>query len=321
VDSARHFVGDAMQPSLDAPWAQRVAAYVGTQHHTITLDTPELLDNLLVPTSAYDAPGIGQLDTSLYLFCKAMKQDATVALSGESADEIFAGYPWFHNPEVLTATTFPWLVTFGGAATAQHRFVWLSPDVLQQIQPQAYLERRYQEALAEVPRLPGEAGPAARRREIFHLNLTHWLSMLLDRKDRMSMAVGFEVRVPFCDYRLVEYVWNVPWEMHTIDPLEKALLRRALADILPEDVRQRRKSAYPVSYAPAYLAGVRKWALQVLHDPHAPVLALLNVPVVRAIAAGRRIMCMCVNAHHTALAWPMGAGAAPWGRAERWGKA
>jgi asparagine synthase (glutamine-hydrolysing) len=287
VDSAQHFVSDAMHASLDTPWAERLAAYVGATHHTILVDTHALLDNLLVPTYAHDVPGLGQLETSLYLLCKAMKQDATVALSGEAADEIFGGYPWFHDTASLTATTFPWMVTFGGAAPSPQRFLWLSADTQQQVQPQAYMERRYQEAIAAVPRLAGEEPVAAKRREIFYLNLTHWLPMLLDRKDRMSMAVGFEVRVPFCDYRLVEYVWNIPWEMHTVDHLEKGLLRRAVADVLPEDIRQRRKSAYPLSHHPAYRAGICRWALQILHDPNAAIRPLINVPVVRAIAAGK----------------------------------
>lgn len=285
--SAQHFRGDAVQPSLDAPWAERVSEFLGTQHHKVTVDTQELLDNLPVSTFARDAPGLGQLDTSLYLLCKAMKQNATVALSGESADEIFGGYPWFHNAEALEAASFPWMVTLGTAAAGQHSSFWLSAEMQEKVQPQAYIKRRYEEAIAEVPRLEGEDAISAKRREVFYLSLTHWLSMLLDRKDRMSMAVGFEVRVPFCDHRLVEYLWNVPWEMKTVDHPEKGLLRRALAGLLPEDVRQRRKSAYPVSHDPAYVAGIRKWALQILHNPKAAVLPFLNVPVVRAIAAGR----------------------------------
>jgi asparagine synthase (glutamine-hydrolysing) len=179
------------------------------------------------------------------------------------------------------------MVTFGGAGAAQHLFLWLSAEMLEKVQPQAYMERRYQEAVAEVPGLEGEDALSAKRREIFYLNLTHWLPMLLDRKDRMSMAVGFEVRVPFCDYRLVEYVWNVPWEMKTVDHLEKGLLRHAFANVLPENVRRRQKSAYPVSQNPTYLAGLRDWALQILHDPNAAVLPFINVPVMRAIAAGK----------------------------------
>lgn len=286
-DGARNFRGDAVQPSLDAPWADRVSKFLQTQHHTITVGANELLDNFGVSTFARDGPGLGQLDTSLYLFCKALKQNATVALSGESADEIFGGYPWFDDPEALDSPCFPWMVTLGSPSAGEQASSWLSPDIKEKVRPQAYIKRRYEEALAEVPRMEGEDAISARRREIFYLNLTHWLSMLLDRKDRMSMAVGLEVRVPFCDHRLVEYVWNVPWEMKTVDHQEKGLLRRALTGLLPEDVRQRKKSAYPVSQDSAYVAGVRKWAFELLHDSNAAVLPFLNVPVMKAIAAGR----------------------------------
>jgi asparagine synthase (glutamine-hydrolysing) len=147
-------------------------------------------------------------------------------------------------------------------------------------------QRRYQEALAEVPRLEGETAAAARMREMLYINQTRFLSMLLNRKDRMSMATGLEVRVPFCDYRLVEYVWNIPWEMKCDGGREKGILRRALADVLPEDVRLRRKSAYPLSAHPTYAQAIQDWTLQVLSDPGAPVRALVNVPMLQAMASG-----------------------------------
>jgi asparagine synthase (glutamine-hydrolysing) len=187
----------------------------------------------------------------------------------------------------MTASTFPWMVTIGRPGGARDPFAWLSAEARETVRPQAYMERRYREALAEVPRLPGEEPVAAKRREIHYLNLTRWLSMLLERKDRMSMAAGVEMRVPFCDPLLVQYVWNVPWEMKAAGDLEKGLLRRAAGDLLPADVTQRRKSAFPVCHDPAYLAGLRDRVLEVLHDPGAPVLPLLDRPVVGAIAAAR----------------------------------
>jgi asparagine synthase (glutamine-hydrolysing) len=284
VDSAQHFEAHLLRPDQDAPWVQRVAEHVGSDHQTVLLDTPELVEHLLVPMRAHDLPSMGQMETSLYLLCQAIKQKATVALSGESADEVFGGYPWFHDPVALARPTFPWLA-MAQASTERGPFAWLSAELREQITPEAYLEQRYQEALAEVPRLEGEAAPAARLREVLYLNQTRFLSMLLNRKDRMSMATGLEVRVPFCDYRLVEYVWNIPWEMKCDGGIEKGLLRRALADVLPEDVRRRRKSAYPASYHPAYARAIQDWTQQVLSDPTAPIRALVNVPVVQAMAA------------------------------------
>jgi asparagine synthase (glutamine-hydrolysing) len=164
---------------------------------------------------------------------------------------------------------------------------WLSAEVEQKVKPMERMTQLYQEALAEVPRLEGEDPKAARMREVFYLNLTHFLPMLLDRKDRMSMAVGFEVRVPFCDYRLVEYVWNIPWEMKTVGKIEKGILRRALTGILPDDVRTRRKSAYPSSQNPTYEEGLRQWVLQILNDPNAPILPFINANMLRRLTEGK----------------------------------
>ncbi len=282
VESAEHFHSTALHPSLDAPWVKRMSEYLGTQHHTITVDASALVENLLVPLYAHDFPTAGQMTSSLYLLFKAMKQDATVALSGESADEVFGGYPWFHSEAALKAPTFPWLPAFGENATS-----WVAADLAQKVHLAEHVEQQYQRAIAEVPTLEGEDALAARRREMFYLNLTHFLPFLLERKDRMSMATGFEARVPFCDYRLVEYVWNIPWEMKTVDGIEKGILRRAFAHVLPEDVRSRKKSAYPSAQHPAYNEATRDWTLQILNDANAPIQPLLESRVVRSLVENR----------------------------------
>jgi asparagine synthase (glutamine-hydrolysing) len=286
VESAQHFQSSAIRPSLDAPWVKRVSEYAGTIHHTITVDTPELVENLLVPMHAFDLPFMGQMATSLYLLFKAMKQDAKVALSGESADEVFGGYPWFHSETAFNAPTFPWMATMMSERADRGRafMSWLSAELLQKIHPAEHMAWQYQSALAEVPRLAGEDSREARMRENFYLNLTYFLPRLLDRKDLMSMATGFEVRVPFCDYRLVQYVWNIPGTMKTTGNIEKGILRQALAGILPDDARYRRKSAYPSTQNPTYLNAVRDWALQIIHDSNAPIRALINTQAVQAVA-------------------------------------
>jgi asparagine synthase (glutamine-hydrolysing) len=249
------------------------------------VDTPELLENMLLPMRMHDLPAVGQIETSLYLLCKAMKADATVGISGESADEVFGGYPWYFDEAAVNAPTFPWFAMM--AAPGRRSMSWLSVEVEQKVKPTEHVAQLYQEALAEVPHLEGEDTKAARMREVFYLGLTHFLPMLLDRKDRMSMAVGFEVRVPFCDYRLVEYVWNIPWEMKTVGNIEKGIVRRALTGILPDDVRTRRKSAYPSSQNPTYEEGLRQWALQILNDPNAPILPIINADLLRRLAKGK----------------------------------
>jgi asparagine synthase (glutamine-hydrolysing) len=182
----------------------------------------------------------------------------------------------------LRARTFPWLALFSGASADKPNLY--SPELRAQSRIDEYIARRYAEALAEVPRLAGEDEAAARMREVFYLALTRWLPVLLDRKDRMSMAVGFEVRVPFCDYRLVEYAWNIPWEMKNVGGIEKGVLRRALAGVLPEDAVLRRKSQYPSVQHPDYVRGVRERTLAMIDDRAAPVRPFLDLGGVRALA-------------------------------------
>lgn len=281
TDHEKHFTPNLMHLSLDTPWALKVAEHAGTDQHTIVLSSDDLLENLMVPTLAHDVPAMGQMETSLYLLFKAMKQDATVALSGESADEVFGGYPWFFNSQALNANTFPWLALFEGARQPIQDL--LSKDLATTVSPGAYAARRYTEAIAEVPALAGESPTAAKMREVFYLNQTRFLPILLDRKDRMSMAVGFEVRVPFCDYRIVDYLWNIPWEMKAVDSIEKGLLRRVLSPVLPHDVLYRRKSPYPATQDPKYVAGVRSRALDILNNPNARVKELVDVAALRAL--------------------------------------
>jgi asparagine synthase (glutamine-hydrolysing) len=277
TENETYFRSHDFQPGADAPWVQRVSAALGTLHHSVLIDTPQLAGALVDAMRARDLPGMADIDASLLLFCREIKKGATVAISGECADEVFGGYPWFHRQEALQAETFPWSLQLGV------RTAFLSPEVQELIRPEEYVGRRYREALDEVPRLPGEEAAAARIREMFWLNLFRWMPTLLDRKDRMSMAAGLEVRVPFCDHRLVEYLWNVPWAMKTAGGREKGLLRLALAGVLPDDVLQRRKSPYPKTHHPAYLAAVREALRDLLHDPSSPLLPLLDRPYVSSL--------------------------------------
>ncbi|MFD0768804.1 asparagine synthase (glutamine-hydrolyzing) [Bacillus sp. CGMCC 1.60114] len=280
VNSAQDFELTFSRTGLDTPWVKRVSEHVGTNHHDIIVDANKLVDHLFVPMRARDLPGAGEMETSLYLLFREMKKDATVALSGESADEVFGGYPWFHQEEFLSINTFPWLYNLKNTSGL------LLEDVKQQLNSDSYIQQRFQEAIAEVPILPGEDHKSAKQRQMFYLFLTRFLPFLLDRKDRMSMNVGFEVRVPFCDYRLVEYLWNVPFHIKSIDNIEKGILRRAFKGILPDDVRNRRKSAYPTSQDPNYLQLIRNLTLEILSDHNAPVFNLVDKMKLRTIAEG-----------------------------------
>ncbi len=280
--SQQHFKEGLLHRSLDAPWVKRVSEHVATEHHTIVLGAEELTENFLIPLRARDLPGIGEMETSLYLLFREMKKDATVALSGESADEVFSGYPWFHQEEFLNANTFPWRISNTGYMTDL-----LSKEASESIRPEEYVALRYEEAVAEVPELEGESQIEARQRKMSYLFITRFLPFMLDRKDRTSSYVGFEVRVPFCDYRLVEYLWNIPYTIKTVDHIEKGILRRALAKHLPDDVLYRRKSAYPTAQNPDYFQAIRLWMKDILSDANSPVLPLIDKRKVEKIAEGK----------------------------------
>lgn len=279
ADNERHFQPNEFQPNNDNPWIKLVSEHFGTRHRQVIIDTPRLVEALTVAVKARDIPGMVDIDASLYLFSREIKRDATVALSGESADEIFGGYPWFRREEDIKAQTFPWV------RMVKERARLLSPELRAYIRPEEYVTERYHEALAEVPRLPGEDPGEAHMRELLYLNMTRFMPILLDRKDRMSMAVGLEVRVPFCDHRLVEYVWNIPWAMKSCDGMEKGIMRRALIGLLPPEVLTRRKSPYPKTHHPAYKAAVRRWVENIIDDPSSPLLPLVDKKAVRETIA------------------------------------
>lgn len=246
-----NFTPDDLRPTPDAPYAHEVATHVGSQHQDIVLDHTALADPALrrAVVTARDIPGgLGDLDASLLLLFTAIRGHYTVALSGESADEIFGGYLWFHRPEVQTADTFPWTAYLAGLRTAASDP--LNAELTTALDLPSYLGDRYADAVAEVEPAEGETEHERRMRVICYLHLTRFLRLLLDRKDRMSMAVGLEVRVPFCDHRLVEYVYNTPWSLKTFDGREKSLLRASAADLLPQSVLQTGEKPLPLHPRP-----------------------------------------------------------------------
>ncbi|MFI7677457.1 asparagine synthase (glutamine-hydrolyzing) [Actinophytocola sp. NPDC049390] len=281
------FQADAVRGSADAPFAREVAEFVSSRHTEILLDSANLVDPAVRAEVLYatDRPPAywGDMWPSLYLLFRAIRMTSTVALSGESADELFGGYRWFHNPNAIKAETFPWLTSgssryFGGIGL-------LDRGLVEKLDLAEYRRQRYSEAIAEMPQLPGEPDQDRRMRQITYLNLTRFVQTLLDRKDLMSMAASLEVRVPFCDHRLVEYVFNVPWQMKSFDGREKSLLRAATTDLLPTSVLERVKTPYPATQDPGYEAALQSELREVLSDMNAPVRPLLDLDKAQAVAA------------------------------------
>ncbi|MFC5196850.1 MULTISPECIES: asparagine synthase (glutamine-hydrolyzing) [Streptomyces] len=285
VGQTDHFVADELRATPDTPFVHDVARASGTDHRDIVLDTQALADPDVRAKviRARDLPtGFGDMDASLYLLFQAVREHSTVALSGESADEVFGGYLQFFDEEARNADTFPWLVRFqrdfGDDADV------LRPDLTAAMDLESYVADGYRTAVAGIRRLDGESDFEYRMRRICHLHLTRFVRVLLDRKDRTSMAVGLEVRVPYCDHRLVEYVYNAPWSLKSFDGREKSLLREATADVIPKSVYDRVKSPYPSTQDPKYAIALQDHAKDLLAQPTHPVFDLVDPDRLRRAA-------------------------------------
>ena len=281
-----NFVADELRGTPDTPYVHDVARTSGTEHQDIVLDSDQLADPEVRSKviRARDLPaGFGDMDASLYLLFKAIREHSTVALSGESADEVFGGYLQFFDPEARKADTFPWMTSFtrhfGDDASI------LDDGMNALLDLDGYIRDSYASAVMGIQRLDGESDFEFRMRQICHLHLTRFVRVLLDRKDRASMAVGLEVRVPFCDHRLVEYVYNTPWSLKSFDGREKSLLREATADVLPRSVYDRVKSPYPSTQDPAYAVALQTHVKELLSRPAHPVFDLVSRRRLESIVA------------------------------------
>lgn len=252
-DNDKYFKASSFQPDSDNPWVLRMTEEFNTNHTRLCCKNEYLLKYLKDATHFKDLPGMADVDSSLLYFCGEIKKKHTVVLSGECSDEIFGGYPWFRSEIAFNTPAFPWCYDLS------LRNNILLPAVSESLKLDEYSRMRYEESIAETPRFDGDSPEEKRRREISYLNIVWFMTNLLDRKDRMSMASGLEVRVPFCDHRLVEYVWNIPWNMKNKDNISKNILREAARTLLPEDVLMRRKSPYPKTHNPHYEAAIKAY--------------------------------------------------------------
>jgi asparagine synthase (glutamine-hydrolysing) len=270
------FTPDPLRETPDKPFAHDVARHIGSTHTDVAFDAKSVAQPEVrrATVGARDSPGCGDMDQSLYLLFRSIRKHATVALSGESADEIFGGYRQFHEPSALQKATFPWISDPPHHGRTEPTMIVAS--LARALHMQEYTKDAYSTAIAAVPRLDGEDPQERRMREVCHLHLTHFLPLLLDRKDRMSMASGLEVRVPFCDHRLVEYVFNTPWRMKSFDGREKSLLRAAVQPLLPPTVLLRKKSVYPCIHDLNYISAIRDQTTDILAERASPVFDLFD---------------------------------------------
>ncbi|WP_281975427.1 asparagine synthase (glutamine-hydrolyzing) [Halobacillus litoralis] len=278
-DQEKFFKKNAFQPDRDEAFIKLVSDQNQTHHLIMEAKTEDLVSRLKRAVELRDLPGMADVDSSLLWFCEEIKNHVTVALSGECADEIFGGYPWFYRKEDKDRKGFPWI------RSLNERVTLVRDDLKDDIDIEWYMLKRYQETVAETPLLDGEDEDSKKHRQMLYLNMNWFMQTLLERKDRMSMGASLEVRVPFSDHRLVEYVWNVPWSMKFHNNQEKGLLREALRGILPDKVLFRKKNPYPKTFHPDYTKAVCTWMNEILFDPNAPLFDIFDREQVRKLNA------------------------------------
>lgn len=268
-ENDKYFRAGKFQPTSDSDFIGLMEEFLHSDHHLTELPPETLVSSLEEATVARDLPGMADVDFSLLAFCREIRKYVKVALSGECADEIFGGYPWYRDPEVRDRAGFPW------AQNTIDRCNLLHPDIRAKLDGEAYVMEAYLKTCRESDILPGCSPRERRMKEMVNLNFRWFMQTLLDRKDRMSMFSGLEVRVPFCDYRIAEYLYGVPWEYKDYQGEEKGLLRYACGDLLPEAVAHRKKSPYPKTFDPRYETLLEE-KMQAVLSADSPLFALVD---------------------------------------------
>ncbi len=274
--NSKYFKSNDFQPSQDRPFAEQMVSHCGTNHRFLECGNADQLNCLYLAVNARDLPCMADVESSMLYFCSKVAPHNKVTLTGECADEIFGGYPWFHSKTAFETDAFPW------SSDLAPRRALLDDALIAELRMEEYARAAYEKTIHETPVLPEDSPEEKRRREIAYLNLRWFMVTLLDRMDRTSMYNGLEARVPFADHRIVEYVFNVPWEMKCKDGIVKGLLRHAGTKYLPKDILWRKKSPYPKTYDPSYEKLLGKQLKEVLATPNAPIRTLLDPKKVHA---------------------------------------
>lgn len=274
-DNDKYFKKSSFQPNKDSDFIDLISDYIGSDHKNIVLDNKSVAKALIDSATAKGYPAFADVDSSLLLFCKEVKKDYKVCLSGECADEIFGGYPWYHNKDILFEETFPW------SRSTNVRQKILKNGIL--TNTEEYVHEKYLKTVNETDFLDTDTALDRRMREMFMMNLNWFMQTLLMRKDSMSMESSLEIRVPFCDTRLVEYAYNMPWEFKSLYTREKGIVRKAFENELPYDIAWRKKSPYPKTHNPVFFNTVCDMTREILKDNTSPLFDMINIDTVNAL--------------------------------------
>lgn len=275
AENDKYFQKSSFQPNKDSDFIDLISDYIGSNHKNIVLDNKSVAKALIDSAVAKGYPAFADVDSSLLLFCKEVKKDYKVCLSGECADEIFGGYPWYHNKDILFEETFPW------SRSTNVRQKILKKGVL--TNTEEYVHEKYLQTVNETDFLDTDTSLDRRMREMFMLNLNWFMQTLLMRKDTMSMESSLEIRVPFCDTRLVEYAYNMPWEFKSLYTREKGIVRKAFENELPYDIAWRKKSPYPKTHNPIFFNTVCDMTKEILQDKSSVLFDMINIETVNSL--------------------------------------
>ena len=266
------------QPNSDNDYIKIITEYLKCDHTSFTCGTDEMSGALKDALIARDMPGMADVDSSLLLLCREMSKNFKVALSGECADEIFCGYPWFYNNELLYSESFPW----SQSAALRRKLLNRAFDKLPL---ETYAYDRYMETAAEAPYSKEEPKEMQLRRRMAYVTIKWFMTNLLERQDRMGMASALEIRSPFCDNKIMDYTWNIPWDIMNYGGMEKGILRLAMKQYVPFSIFIRKKSPYPKTHHPEYVQKVSSILSNILEDKQSRVLELIDSSFVRNLIA------------------------------------
>lgn len=276
-DNDKDFKGNDYQPTKDSDYVKIMKEFLLTKHTELKFSTDEVYKALKDSMIAKDMPGMADVDSSMLVFCKKIyEQGFKVAISGECSDEIFGGYPWYYKEDLIASEDFPW------SRSINVRSKIINSKLVDPSYLKSYIKKSYNSVAKNIVYDSDDIFENTFRKTCY-TTIKWFMNTLIERTDRMSMMSGLEVLVPFADYRIFEYVYNVSakYKLGLVDgnskPCEKYLLRKAFENELPLDIIYRKKSPFPKTYDPKYLEILENTIKNIINKSTSPILEIINV--------------------------------------------
>lgn len=272
----KDFIANEYQPTKDSDFIKIMQSYINTSHINLTFSNKELFDALKDVVLCRDSPGMGDVDSSMYLFCKKIKEYGfDTAISGECSDEIFGGYPWYYKENLVGYNGFPW----SKAIDVRENIV--NENIVNKEELYEYIQKAYKNTTSKIEHLDNE--DENRFKEICYLTIKWFMNTLIERTERISSCLDLDVRTPFASYKLFEYIYSLSsnFKLGLVDDniihIEKYLLRKAFEDELPKEIVYRKKSPFPKTYDPEYTKMLEDEIGNIIRKSNSPLLEIINV--------------------------------------------